>query len=76
MTEKKTPSRIYIVEDKSTQSPRVCVRAHNPAQAINYATRDRFSIRVAGIEDYVQKAEVIDATVPGVHPDQQPLEGV
>ena len=48
------------------------------AQAINYATRDRFTIRVATFDDALSmdKAKILDATVPGVHTDQQELTGV
>jgi len=77
MNEKKTPSRVYVITDKQSSSI-VNVRATNPSQAINYATRDRFSIRVATFDDALamDKAAILDATVPGVHPDQQPLAGV
>lgn len=79
MTTKKTATRIYLVTDKQGSST-VAVRATNASQAVNFATRDRFSIRVATIEDALQmslaKAQVLDATVPDVHPDQQPLTGV
>jgi len=77
MTEKKTPSRVYVVQDKSDHSI-VNVRATNPSQAINYATRDRFTVRVATFDDALamDKASILDATVAGVHPDQQPLAGV
>jgi hypothetical protein len=73
MTDKKTPSRIYIVTDKRDATV-TNVRATNPSQAINYATRDRFSIRVATVDDFIAKESVLDATVAGVHPDQQPLD--
>jgi hypothetical protein len=78
VTEKKTPSRYYIVNDKQSQS-RTYVKAHTPAQAVNYATRDRFSIAVATPDDMigVDRASILDATAqPAVHPDQQKLEGV
>ena len=73
MTEKKTPSRVYVITDKRDQTIVNC-RAVNPSQAINYATRDRFSIRVATFDDALSmdKTKILDATT-GVHPDQQPL---
>jgi len=77
MTDKKTPSRVYVVSDKRDNSI-TNVRATNPSQAINYATRDRFTIRVATFDDALamDKDKILDATAPGVHPDQQPLQGV
>lgn len=77
MTTEKPKGRIYRTHDKATGDIKFC-RAGNPAQAINYVTRDRFSISVATPEDMigVQRSEILDATVPGVHPDQLPLGGV
>lgn len=71
---KKTASRYYRVTDKQANAVTFC-KAHNPAQAVNYVTRDRFSIEVAKIDDVigVDPKSILDATVPGVHPDQQPL---
>lgn len=73
----KTKSRLYVLTDKQGGSI-VNVRATNPAQALNYATRDRFSIRVATVEDALSmdKASILDATNPSVHPDQLKMEGV
>ena len=70
MSESKPATRIYRSHDKLTGDVTFC-RARNPAQAINYVTRDRFSISVATQDDLlgVAKAEVLDAT----HPDQAPL---
>ena len=69
----KPVSRIYRTHDKTTGDVVFC-RARNPAQAINYVTRDRFSISVATTDDVlgVPRGEVLDATLPGVHPDQAP----
>ena len=69
--------RIYRTHDKATGDVSFC-RANTPAQAINYVTRDRFTIRVAKADDMigVAREEILDATLPGVHPDQQPLQGV
>ena len=70
----KPVSRIYRTHDKLTGDVTFC-RARNPAQAINYVTRDRFCIDVASQDDLlgVPRNEVLDATIPGVHPDQAPL---
>lgn len=70
---KQAVSRIYRTHDKATGDVVFC-RARNPAQAINYVTRDRFSLSVATQDDLlgVAKSEVLDATAPGVHPDQAP----
>lgn len=71
---RKPLSRIYRTHDKTTGDV-VFVRATTSAQAINYVTRDRFSIRTVTPEDMigVQRTEILDATVSGLHPDQQPL---
>ena len=74
MSDPKSPvSRIYRTHDKLTGDVTFC-RARNPAQAINYVTRDRFSISVATTDDVlgVPRDEVLDATKAGVHPDQAP----
>lgn len=76
MNDKKTPSRRYVVTDKVGGTITLC-KATNPAQAINYVTRDRFSIRVATIDDVlgIDPKTILDATT-GVHPDQMPLPEV
>lgn len=76
VTTKKTATRIYLVTDKQSKESPIAVRATNPSQAVNYVTRDRFSIRVATVDDFINRDTVLDATVPGVHPDQQKLTGV
>jgi hypothetical protein len=70
----KPKGRIYRTHDKTTGDVVFC-RATTPAQAINFVTRDRFSISVATPDDLigVQRSEILDATIPGVHPDQAPL---
>lgn len=77
MSKVELKGRIYVTHDKVTGDVSFC-RANTPAQAINYVTRDRFSIRVAKAEDMigVQKSEILDATLGGVHPDQMPLPSV
>ena len=74
MTEKKTASRHYRIVDKANNAVTFC-KANNPSQAINYVTRDRFTIYVAKVEDVigVDPKMILDATVAGVHPDQQKL---
>lgn len=67
MSKSEHKGRIYVTHDKTTGDVSFC-RANTPAQAINYVTRDRFSIRTARPEDMigVQASEILDATVPGV----------
>jgi hypothetical protein len=68
---KKPASRIYRIHDKLTGDVSFC-RARTTAQAINYVTRDRFTISPAKPDDLlgVARNEVLDATLDGVHPDQ------
>lgn len=77
MTDTKPKGRIYRFHDRKTGDVTFC-RALNPAAALNYVTRDRHEYRVATQDDMVgvTRAEILDATVPGLHPDQQPLSGV
>lgn len=69
MSKVELKGRIYVTHDKTTGDVAFC-RANTPAQAINYVTRDRFSIRVAKAEDMigVQKSEILDATMGGGAP--------
>lgn len=70
-------SRIYRIHDKLTGDV-AFIRSATMAQAINWNTRDRFNVSVASVDDVigVPKESIQDATVAGVHPDQQPLDGV
>ena len=49
---KKTPSRIYIIIDKTDGKAFYC-RATNPSQAVSRVTRERFYVRVASQDDLV-----------------------
>ena len=75
MSDTKPKGRIYLVTDRkaNTITP---VRAINPSQAISFATRDQFEYRVATVDDAIgmDPKTILDATVPGVHPDQQKLD--
>lgn len=75
MTDNKPKGRIYLVVDKEkgTKTP---VRARNADTGLSFVTRGRFSVRPATVDDFIRPEDVLDATVPGVHPDQQPLAGV
>jgi hypothetical protein len=75
LSDTKSPvSRIYRLHDVKSGDVAFC-RARNPAQALNYVTRDRYRLSVATTDDVlgVPRSEVLDATLPGVHPDQAPL---
>jgi hypothetical protein len=67
MSDKK--GRIYRTQDKTTGDVTFC-RANTAVQAVNYVTRDRFSIRVATPEDTlgVSRDEILDATASPPRP--------
>jgi hypothetical protein len=71
MSDPKTKSRLYRFHDKKTGDVIFC-RANTFAQGLNYSTRDRYEGRVCTPDDMigVSKDEILDATIPGVHPDQ------
>lgn len=73
----KSKSRIYRIHDKLTGDV-AFVLSTTMAQAINWNSRDRFNVSVAGVHDVlgVPKESIQDATRPNVHPNQQPLDGV
>ncbi len=77
MSDKIKRARIYRLHDKLTGDV-TFVRAGTATTGLNYATRDRFTMRVAEQDDLlgIDPKSVLDATRDGVHPDQQPLDGV
>lgn len=74
---KKRVSRPYRITDKLTGDV-MDVTAYTATQAINFATYDRFEIHPMTVKEALHSDPKLlrDATIPGVHPDQQPLPGV
>jgi hypothetical protein len=72
MAKAERKARLYVVTDRAAGGA-TAVKAYTADDALRFVTRDRVSVRPATAEDYIRKEDVKDATVPGVHPDQQPL---